>query len=188
LKRYEAMFLFDNAAFKDWSDVESEVRRLCDRIGAQLQVCVKFDERKLAYEIRGRKRGTYVLTYFDAPPQRIADLERDARLSEMILRHLVLRAHKMTDEALAELRKHPADKPLIPHGADGRHGESRAAGGRRAAESAKAAAREPAKAAAQEAKAQAAAARDGTESASEEPTGGSESQAETSEQGKASKV
>jgi small subunit ribosomal protein S6 len=86
------MFLFDTTAARDRAGVEQEVDRLCDRIGAQLLVCVKFDERKLAYEIRRRKRGTYALAYFDAPPDRIGELERDARLSELILRLLVVRA------------------------------------------------------------------------------------------------
>jgi ribosomal protein S6 len=116
------MFLFDNAVGMDWPAVEQEVRRLCGRIGAELHVCVKFDERKLAYEIKGRKRGTYVLTYFDAPPERIGELERDARLSEAILRLLVLRNDRISAERLAELKAWPPDKPLAPL-SDGRREE-----------------------------------------------------------------
>jgi ribosomal protein S6 len=120
LKRYEAMFLFDTAATRDWAAIEEEVRRLCSRLGAELLVCVKFDERKLAYEITRRKRGTYVLAYLDAPSDRIGDLERDIRLSEVILRGLVLRAETLTDERLAELRAHPAETPIAPPASDGR--------------------------------------------------------------------
>lgn len=116
MRRYEGLFLFDNQAAHDWNNVETEVKRLCGRIGAELQVCVKFDERKLAYEIDGRKRGTYVLTIFDAPPDRITDLERDARLSEVILRSLVLRDTKHTPEKVAELKAWPPEKPLAPMG------------------------------------------------------------------------
>jgi ribosomal protein S6 len=123
LKRYEVMFLFDTAAVRDWAGIEEEVRRLCERIGAQLLVCVKFDERKLAFEIARRKRGTYVLTYIDAPVERIGDLERDVRLSEVILRALVLRADKLTEAKLAELRAHPAETPLAPMTGDGRRHE-----------------------------------------------------------------
>jgi small subunit ribosomal protein S6 len=120
------LFLFDTAAARDWAGIEEEVRRLCSRIGAELLVCVKFDERKLTYEIARRKRGTYVLVYFDAPPDRIADLERDLRLSELILRGLVVRAEKLTEERLAQLRAHPAETPLAPLGGEGRrHDEER---------------------------------------------------------------
>ena len=132
MKRYEGMFLFDNAAVHEWSDMEAEVRRLFERIGAEPLVCVKFDERKLAYEIKGRKRGTYVLTYFDADPERITDLERDAQLSELLLRILVLRADKLTEERLAELKAHAPEQPLQPMSSEGRRGE---AGGRGRSES-----------------------------------------------------
>lgn len=123
MRRYEGMFLFDNTTTHQWSEMEAEVRRLCDRIQADLQVCVKFDERKLAYEIKGRKRGTYVLTYFSADPARITDLERDAELSEVILRLLVLRAEHLSEERLAELRALPPEQPLQPISSDGRRGE-----------------------------------------------------------------
>jgi small subunit ribosomal protein S6 len=114
LKRYEGMFLFDSAVVREWTEAEAEVRRLMERIGGELLVCVKFDERKLAYEIDKRRRGLYVLTYFDADAERITDLERDARLSEIILRLLVLRAEGLTEEKLAELKAHPAETPLSP--------------------------------------------------------------------------
>ena len=123
MKRYEGMFLFDNTALHEWSDVEAEVRRLFERIHTEPLACVKYDERKLAYEIKGRKRGTYVLTYFDADPQRITDLERDARLSELILRTIVLRTDKLSEERLAELKTRTPDQPLQPISSDGRRGE-----------------------------------------------------------------
>lgn len=125
MKRYEGMFLFDSAVAHEWSAIQQEVDRLCGRIGAQLDVCLKFDERKLAYEIGKRKRGTYVLTYFEAPPERIADLERDVQLSELVLRMLVLRANDVTEEKLAELRAWPPDSPYAPLSTDSRHGDGR---------------------------------------------------------------
>jgi ribosomal protein S6 len=128
LKRYEGMFLFDSAAARDWASIEAEIRRLMERIGAELLVCVKFDERKLAFEIKRRKRGLYVLTYFDAPATKIADLERDASLSEMILRTLVLRAENLTEQKLAELRAHPAEQPLQTMSGDGRRHEDEGGG------------------------------------------------------------
>ncbi len=129
MKRYEAMFLFDTPVGRDWSGVEQEVRRLLDRIGANLLVCVKFDERKLAYEIRRRKRGLYVLSYFEAPSERIGELERDAQLSEVILRLLVLRAENLTEEKLAELKAHAPETPLVPMAGDGRRHDDDRRGG-----------------------------------------------------------
>jgi small subunit ribosomal protein S6 len=123
LRRYEGMFLFDSAATRDWPAVEAEVRRLLGRINAELVVCVKYDERKLAYEIKRRKRGTYALTYFDAPSERIAELERDVQLSDSVLRLLVLQAAEVTEERINQLKQWPADTPLQPLSSERRHDE-----------------------------------------------------------------
>ncbi len=129
MKRYEGLFLFDTAVVRDWAAMEEEIKRLCSRIGAELLVCVKFDERKLAYEIGRRKRGTYVLAYFEAPPERINEMERDVTLSETVLRAMVLRAENLTEERLAQLRAHPAETSLAPLASESRrHDDDR--GGR----------------------------------------------------------
>ncbi len=122
MRRYEGMFLFDSAMVHEFAAMEAEVRRLLERIGAELIFCRKFDERKLAYEINHRKRGTYVLTHFNADPARIADLERDARLSEMILRLLVLRTEGLREEHQKRIADEPADQPLYPLYPDPRRG------------------------------------------------------------------
>jgi len=102
LNTYEVMFLFDPAVGSDWSKVEAEVNRLMERSGAQLIMWGKWDERRLAYPIKRHKRAVYVLAYFRADPEKIADLERDARLSESILRSLVLRADHVSEEQMRE--------------------------------------------------------------------------------------
>ena len=128
---YEGMFLFDAAHVSEWSAVEQELKRLFERIGATQRVAVKFDERKLAYEINERKRGLYVLAYFDADAQKIGELERDARLSEALLRVLILRAAGVTDERIEELKSKPADQSIAPPPVERRYGGDRHFGGGR---------------------------------------------------------
>ncbi len=100
LNQYEAMFLFDPTFGSSFENCESVIRRLMERAEAEILFCRKWDERRLAYRIKGRKRGIYVLVYFKAAPERIAPLERDARISEDILRLLVLRADGITQETM----------------------------------------------------------------------------------------
>ncbi len=112
MNTYEGMFLFDSGATHEWERVESEIGRIMERAGAEVVLCRKWDERKLAYEIRGRKRGCYVLTYFRAAGDQIAGIERDARLSEAILRCLVLRADHVGEEQLrGDHRAPPLEGP-----------------------------------------------------------------------------
>lgn len=102
-RTYEGLFLVDPGwASNDWEEVVAAVNTLMDRAGAELLNLRKWDERRLCYEIEGRKRGMYILTYFDADPESIAGMERDVKLHELILRALILRADDIP-EAIREL-------------------------------------------------------------------------------------
>lgn len=104
---YEGMFLFDPALAASWENAQQELSRIMDRAGARVIASGKWDERRLAYEIRGHKRGLYALTYFEAETSKIGDMERDARLSESILRCLVVRADHLTEDEMKELAARP---------------------------------------------------------------------------------
>ena len=111
-RQYEGMFVFDASFAADLSKPEAEIRRILERAQAELVFCRKWDERRLAYEIRGRKRGTYILTYFTCRPEAIVGIERDAQLSERVLRLLVLRADRVTAERMGQFA--PEKKTAAP--------------------------------------------------------------------------
>jgi small subunit ribosomal protein S6 len=90
-RRYEAMFLVESGvAAKDWDGTEKQFREIVERSGGTVVSAGKWDERKLSFEIRGAKRGTYWLCYFQAPPDAPGKLRRSTALSETILRSMVL--------------------------------------------------------------------------------------------------
>ena len=91
LRYYEAMWLFDSAVVA--KDVEAAIKHVEELLKKQDAVIIrleKWDDRKLAYDIKGVKRGTYIVGYFQCEPSKIEKLRRDSRLSELVLRHLVL--------------------------------------------------------------------------------------------------
>ena len=98
-KTYEGMFLVD-AGSPDFEASSQPVRTVLERSEAELLAIKPWDERRLAYEIKGRKRGLYVLTYFKLDPAKVTELERDAELNEDVLRMLVLRRDRVTDEQI----------------------------------------------------------------------------------------
>jgi small subunit ribosomal protein S6 len=53
--------------------------------------------RRLAYPIEDHRDAFYVLYMFDADPRRITSLERDLKLDEQVIRHLVVRYDPMTE-------------------------------------------------------------------------------------------
>ena len=99
MKTYEGMFLLD-AGNPDFQAACEPVRTILSRYQAQVLSMKPWEERRLAYEIAGRKRGLYVLTYFQASPTVMAEIEHDCRLEERILRSLILRKDKITDEVV----------------------------------------------------------------------------------------
>ncbi|MFO0934709.1 MAG: 30S ribosomal protein S6 [Planctomycetota bacterium] len=90
-REYEAMFLLDNAAaVADWDGTSGIVDQLLTKYGAEIVQKEKWDERKLAYEIRGHKRATYYLVYFKAASDVPAKVTNDAALNDKIVRMLIL--------------------------------------------------------------------------------------------------
>lgn len=100
---YEAMFLMNPAVVPEWTDAEAEIRRVLDRAEAKILGLKRWDDRKLAYEIGGHKRATYGLVFFEASGDKIGPMERDAQISEGILRVLVLRTEGMDQEKIDQV-------------------------------------------------------------------------------------
>jgi len=84
------MFLVDSAQAQNWDTIITTIKTILERAEAEIVSMKKWDDRKLAYRIGGKTRGTYILCYFRADGERIRDIERDVRLSERIMRVLIL--------------------------------------------------------------------------------------------------
>ncbi|MHC4294440.1 MAG: 30S ribosomal protein S6 [Planctomycetota bacterium] len=98
-KTYEAMFLLD-AALGDFETASEPIRTILSRSEANLLSMQPWDDRRLAYDIQGRKRGLYVLTYFDLDPVRVAEIEHDCQLDEHVLRVLILQKDHISPEQI----------------------------------------------------------------------------------------
>jgi len=98
-KLYEGMFLVDSSlAGADWDGIMSAIRTILEKAGAEIDSIRKWDDRRLAYEIKGKSRGTYILSYFRVDGERIQDIEKSVRLSEKIMRVLILSAERLRPE------------------------------------------------------------------------------------------
>lgn len=95
MKTYEAMFLLD-AENPDFDQAAEPVRTLLGRIQAEVLTLKPWDDRRLAYDIKGRRRGLYVLTYFKADPARVPEIQHEVQISEKILRLLLLSGDDLT--------------------------------------------------------------------------------------------
>lgn len=96
---YEGMFLLDNnAATANFEAAAGVVDQILQKNGATLVRKEKWDERKLSYEIRGHRRATYYLVYFNAGSAAVKEINRDVRLTEGVIRHLILGLDRPIEE------------------------------------------------------------------------------------------
>jgi len=96
---YEGLFLVDSAeASADWDAVVTAVRNVLERVEAEIVSIRKWDERRLAYKINGKVKGTYILCYFRVAGSKIQEIERNIQLSTTIWRALILNAEQQTEK------------------------------------------------------------------------------------------
>jgi small subunit ribosomal protein S6 len=115
LRIYEGMFVLDDARWNENPEaVMREVRGLLEKSQAKIFVCEKWDDRKLAYPIKHRNRGIYVLARFTAPFDALRTIERDCQLNETVLRVLITRDEE--SERLDKLGEFPPKpgEPIAP--------------------------------------------------------------------------
>lgn len=104
---YEAMFLFGPSALADLDGAIKAATAMVEKHGGEVLVIKKWDERKLAYEIKKQKRGTYIICYYQGPGPSVTAIERDVNLNEDVLRILITRADHLNKEEMAAVEPQP---------------------------------------------------------------------------------
>ena len=98
---YEGMFILDSNRYgRDPDAVSGRISEIIERAGGEILVSRLWEERRLAYPIKGHRRGTYWLTYFRLDSNRLAEIQRQCQLNESILRKLFLKVDPRIVEAL----------------------------------------------------------------------------------------
>lgn len=99
-RTYECMCVLDNREVrKGWQPLKDAVAALFTKHGAQVLSARRWDERRLAYPINLQLRGTFLLTYFKADTQQVANIRRDMQFSDSVLRSLIVSCAEVPAEA-----------------------------------------------------------------------------------------
>lgn len=100
---YEGMFLLDSGRYtRDPEEVAGQVPKMIQEAGGQILVSRLWEERRLAYSIKGHRKGVYWLTYFRLDGSRLPEIRRKCRLSDSILRVLFVKVHPRIVDTLVE--------------------------------------------------------------------------------------
>jgi len=92
LRDYEVLYIV--RADLDDDNVQDAVKRvntLIERSGGTPDGTNLWGKRKLAYDVKHQKEGSYVLQDFHLDPDRVPELEASLKITEEVLRHLIVR-------------------------------------------------------------------------------------------------
>ena len=92
MRDYEVLYIV--RADLDDEKVQDAVKRVntvIERSGGAIGRTSPWGKRKLAYEVKHQKEGAYVLQDFQLAPERVPELESALKITDEVLRHLIVR-------------------------------------------------------------------------------------------------
>jgi small subunit ribosomal protein S6 len=93
LRDYELVVILSSELAEE--EVPAAIDRLSQLIvdrGGEVKEVNRWGRRKLAYPIKRQLEGNYLVTQVRLEPHRTSDIEAGLRISEEVLRHLLVRA------------------------------------------------------------------------------------------------
>ena len=115
LKHYETMFILKPTLTEEETVAQLDgVKALFEKNGAEIVATENIGIKELAYEIEKCKRGYYYVIYFQGNPSGIAEIERNYRINENLIRFIFIKYDskkeiaswtKMSDEAAKKANK-----------------------------------------------------------------------------------
>ena len=91
MKKYEGMFLIDSeTALKKQDDVIAHIRDTVQKHQGEVLDLDKWNDQKLAYEIKKHRKGAYFLGHFTIPPGKVNNIRDEFLISDIVLRHMFI--------------------------------------------------------------------------------------------------
>jgi small subunit ribosomal protein S6 len=113
LRDYEVLYIVRPDYEDDKvQDVVKRVNSLISRSGGSSEQTSLWGKRKLAYEVKHQKEGSYVLQDFRIDPGRVPELESALKITEEVLRHLIVRKPEKSATPTTSAAPPPAEASL----------------------------------------------------------------------------
>ena len=112
---YEGLFILNSELYaRSPDEISGQMATFIEKTGGEVLLSRFWDERKLAFQIKGHKRGTYWLTYFKIDATKVKELNRQFQITDSILRFMFLKLDpKIVDTVVAHAKEGPV-KPQVP--------------------------------------------------------------------------
>jgi len=92
MRGYEIAYVVNaELSAEEFTALKERIAELAKQQGAEVGEITQWERRRLAYPIRGKTEGLYVFMPLKATAEAVAEVVRQLRLSEAVLRHLVVK-------------------------------------------------------------------------------------------------
>ncbi len=90
--KYQLLYIIDNGlAEESKNEIVDKFSALIESLGGTVDAIDKWGTKKLAYEIDGKTEGYYVLVKFTAGATVPAEIDRQMRINDNIVRQMITR-------------------------------------------------------------------------------------------------
>jgi small subunit ribosomal protein S6 len=90
-------------------ELTSQYQGVIEQLGGKVTKTEYWGVKSLSYRLRKNRKAHFTLLNIDAPPAAIAELERQERLSEDVLRYITIRVEAHEEGPSAMMRKSDRD-------------------------------------------------------------------------------
>ncbi len=116
VRQYELIYIVSpETSDEGVADLHNQVEGIVGQFGGQIEKSENWGRRRLAYEIDHYKEGTYVLELINGPGDLVKELGRRLRVSDHVIRHLIVRVdedRRVADAIGAQRRETQARRRL----------------------------------------------------------------------------
>jgi len=92
MRKYECTYILDPVLTDEEQEPLIErFKTLVSDNGGAVDAVDKWERRRLAYEVKGKREGVYVVMNFNGEPRTETELGRVLRITDGVLRHIVVR-------------------------------------------------------------------------------------------------
>lgn len=107
---YETIFIVKpSLSDEEVAKITEKIKGVIQKAGGEVVVAENWGKKKLAYEVRKEKKGTYLIAHFKGTGTTVSELERSYRLDESIIKFITI---KIQDEQLGKTLPARDEKPV----------------------------------------------------------------------------
>src|SRR5262249_23770797 len=126
---YEHVFLArQDASPQQVEELTSQMTGIVQQLGGKVTKTESWGVRSLTYRISKNRKAHFVLLKIDAPSAAIAEIERQERISEEVIRYLSVRVEELEEGPSAMMRKADRDRERDDRGGGGFRGDREGGG------------------------------------------------------------